>query len=429
MTTAATQAEASTKGRQRSDSPKNYWNRPAPPLSFGDDDWRVRCFRGKGRPVLDISDLVSQISWSDTGPILTGSLTLGQPDAHPPLDISEGHVIRLDWRHAGSRAWLPVWEMRLGGPLENTGVSTNVKTVISDYQMADDLTLLARGKVNFKCKNMLVHHALARFMARESIPHGPLPRTRHRIKSFSMNASPLDIIMALIRSENTNEDRDYRIRWDPGQGVQFVPKLRSRYLLALGPTIIEATFMQRRRSDFATSLTARATTGSKQKKRHIVTTVTSAAYRRRFGLVHRSISVQADSIAEARTKTKRVLAKLLRPHREVQFTHAGIPFLRRQAALKVALDPVGFERLVWVSSVAHSLSPGSYTMDVAVQFTDPNVNTKKKTTKCTTAKSRGRSSTACTTGGSPKRTGTQTAKQKQRTDRTPGQQLADKAVQ
>jgi hypothetical protein len=438
-TTAAKQARATKRGRQRQDSLRNYWLREgAPKLAFGDDEWRVRCFRGQGRPVLDLSDLTTQVGWTDNGPILTGAMTLRQPDNHARLDISEGHVIHLDWRHAGARAWRQVWEMRLGGPLENTGVSTSVKAGTSEFQLADDLTLLARGKVSFKCKSKLVHQALSIFCRENGIPHGPLPKTRHRIKSFHMTDSPLNIIMALIRAENVNEDRFFRIRWVPESGVNFVPLQRSRYLVEIGDTVLDATLLQRRRVDFTTELTAKATTGSKRHKRHITTTVTSTAYQRRFGTVRRTINVDADSVSEARIKAKRVLAKLLLPHREVTFTHPGIPFLRRQAALKLRIASQGFDRLVYVSSIAHTVTSSNYTMDVAVQFTDPFAETaaQKKAAKCAAAKARGRRSKDCD-GRTHRTTKKKSKKQKQRTDsttvatpprRTPGQRLSDRGA-
>src|SRR4051794_31588996 len=80
-------------------------------------------------------------------------------DDHPRLDISEGHIVRLFWRRISQGGWQEVWTMRLGGPLENTGVETDVKANSMTFQMADDLTLLAKSLRSFRYRRPAVGRA------------------------------------------------------------------------------------------------------------------------------------------------------------------------------------------------------------------------------------------------------------------------------
>src|SRR3954454_14567207 len=90
---------------------------------------------------------------------MTGSMSVQLDDDHPRLDISEGHIVRLFWRRIGQGGWQEVWTMRLGGPLENTGVQTDVKANSMTFQMADDLTLLAKSLRSFRYRRPAVGRA------------------------------------------------------------------------------------------------------------------------------------------------------------------------------------------------------------------------------------------------------------------------------
>src|SRR3954464_11937050 len=112
------------QGRQRSDSNVASNFPLAASVEYGNDEWKVRCYRGQGRDTLDLTDLVTDVQWLDNGPIMTGSINVQLDDDHPRLDISEGHIVRLFWRRMGQGGWQEVWTMRLGGALEKTGGGT-----------------------------------------------------------------------------------------------------------------------------------------------------------------------------------------------------------------------------------------------------------------------------------------------------------------
>ncbi len=394
--TARKQAAATQRARQRKDDLKNYWTVGATGLRFGNDEWRVRVFRGKGRQPLLLDDVVESISWLDNGPMLTGTLNIRKPATHPKLDVGEGHVARLEHRQQGGGAWREVWTMRLGGPLENTGVSIDPDLDTYSFQLADDLALLAKSKGSFKFKKDKGHPngwtlaQVFRAVGEEwGFEVGPIPDVRHRFKKLSRTGvTPLDFLMLALRTVNEEKGRDYVLRWRQGK-LTIVPKVRSEHLLELEDSILAASITSGRRADFASVLDVRGTTSPKKgKKRKIKTTVQLDKVVRRFGIIRRTITVDADSLAEARSKAKRTYARITRPKREVSFTHLGIPSLRRQASLKLHFPEQDFSELVYVTQVQHNVSPGAYTMDVSVDFTDPfeDVVKKKKAKKKAKAK-------------------------------------------
>jgi hypothetical protein len=394
MATASAQSRTSRRGRQRADDLKDYWRRSAPPLRFGDDEWRVMVFRGAGQPSLDLSDVVESVSWEDNGPMLTGTMALRLPATHPRLDVGDGHVVRLDHRHQGESRYREVWRMRLGGAPEQS-IQVGIKDATYEFPLADDFGLLMASRTSFSVRKdkanprgVLVHVAIKRLLEKEGIPHASIPTMRHRIKKWSMTSKPIaEILLALVRQENTNEDRDYLVRWRRGR-VEIVRKQRSEFLLAMSDTIIEATLTLARKEGFATELRVHSASQRasgrdshghpRHAKRKIATTVTRTALVRRYGRIRRTLKVDADSVAEARRKGKRALARLMRPKREVTFTHAGIVSLRRHHALRLRFPDQNINQIVYVRSVSHRVSPGEYSMEVAVRFTDPFAQTKPK---------------------------------------------------
>lgn len=412
-------ASSSAKARQRADLPEDVWHYSGTEhVHVGEDDWRVIAYRGNHGDHQDVTPYVTAVTWEDNGPILTGTVSIRKPADMAHLDLGDGHVLRLDHRRLGQGAFNEVWRMRIGGPVDNTVATINPKEGTYDFQLADDLALLAKsGKVHYKVrkdkahpKGVLVHDAIRTFCAREGIPVTALPVMRHRIKKWSMHAEPLNIIAALVRQENHNEDSDYRLAWRNG-GLTLLPKQRSKYLLYMSDSIVEAALTQGRRADYANLLEVKATASkdsgkdSKDKPRRkrgkIAVTVQSARHIARFGRIKRKVTVEADSQAEALRKGRQALVKRLRPKRTLSITHAGIPGLRRQHALKIKLPDQGIEQIVYVTAVSHSVSAGEYTMEVTVRFTDPFVDKKKEKReqeKRDKARQRNRSTTANTGG-------------------------------
>jgi hypothetical protein len=447
---ARAQAKKSKKGSQRRDTLKDFWRGgPGPALRYGNDEWRVTAIR-PGRQTLDVTDLTERVSWEDNGPMLTGSISLRRPMTHPRLNLGEGHVILLKHRRTGQASWGVVWRMRLG-VLPDQATTVGVKDRTYEYNMADEFAFLGQSKSTFKLskkkhpKGLPVHKVIALICKQEGIAYAPLPTMKHTVKSFSeVNVAVLDMLLKLVRLENTNEDKDYKLRWRAGR-LEVIRKQRSPYLLEMADTIIDASLSLSRKEGFATELKVNATPEKgkgkddkdrrKRKKRKISTTVTRAHLSRRYGRIKRTISVEASSVAEARKKGKRMLARLLRPKKEVSFTHPGIPGLKRHHAVRIDLPEQGIREVAYVQSVSHTVAPGSYEMEVTLRFTDPFADDDKKKKakkKADAAKKRNRPTPKDDHDDDRKRH-PKPKKARQRGDthdtRTPGQKLSDRGRQ
>lgn len=449
-TKAATQATRTKKGQQRSDTLKDYWHRGGQtPLIYGDDEWRVTAIR-PGRPTLDASDLLERASWEDNGPMLTGGVTLRKPITHPTLELGEGHTLRLDHRRMGVGEWQEVWSMRLGA-LADQPTTIGVKDKTYEFTLADDLAYLGQSKATFKLskkqypKGLPVHRVLTLICEQEGIPHAPFPVMRHVVKRFNeRNVAILDMLMKLVRMENKDADTDYKLRWSNSR-VEVVRKQRSEFLVEMADTIIDASLTLTRKPSFATELKVVATPEkgkgknakqrSRRKKRKISTTITRSVLTRRYGRIKRTINVKASSLAEARRKGKEALARGLRMKKEVSFTHPGIPTLRRHHAIRVDFPDQGISEVAYVQSVSHTVTPGSYEMEVAVRFTDPFADQDKKKKKHQKADAAKRRNRPTPSDSKDDRRGDrdhhpQPKRARQRGDehdrRTPGQQLSDR---
>jgi|tagenome__1003787_1003787.scaffolds.fasta_scaffold20986475_4 hypothetical protein len=456
MATPRSKAKKTTKGRQRSDDLKNFWTGQRDPVKFGDDEWRATVLRGRGTQSLDISDLIESVEWMEDAPILTGSVSLRKPQDHPRLDVGEGHQIMLEHRYAGGRHWRELWRMRIGSTQDNEGVTITPKENTYGFLLADELAQVQRTKADFKIRKDKAHPkgervdlALRRFCRAQRIPHRPFPRMRHYIKKQSFHQkSQVDILQSLIRTENTNSTRDYILRWRTGR-VEVIRKQRSKFMVQFSDTIIDATLTQKRRSGFATIIKVVGTADKgkgkdskgkvKHKKQHVRATVTRASLQQRYGKITKTIHVKADSVAEARKRGKQELANVTRPKDTVSFTHPGVPSVRRWSAAHIEFKEQDYSEVCYVSSARHSVTPGDYTMDIEVQFTDPfkkKKAKKKAKKKSDAAKKRGRSSGSTHTSHTSH---PQPAKARQRGDHpaaktpskprvSPGQQLANRGL-
>ena len=394
-------AQYTKKGKQRQDSnePVNYWRlHDVDPVEFGRDDWKIIALRGE-RPLerADVTDFVESFTWDDAGggTAMQGTVNFRKPPG-ARFNLGEGHQLVLYWRRRDARNWRWVWTMRISGPTDAQGLALDVKAGTYQAALADDLSLLAKGGsppgepqgkgVTFKIKKDKTHpkgwridHAIVEFCRQHGIPLWPVPQMRHYTKSFTMTASPLTILIALRNQENENEGAMFRFRWDNGR-IRFYTLQRSRYLLHLAGTILEATLTQGRKTTFATRLHVKATAkvekgkdskGKKKRKRNAIeVTVRSDPYERRYGRIERTITVTANSRDEALRKGRRRLSRILEPRRELEFTHPGVPFLRQLDAMVVSLPQEGFRELCYVNAVSHNVTAGDYTMRVTVRFTD-----------------------------------------------------------
>lgn len=385
--------------RARTNKPQDFWNRKGD-YTLGLDKFRITCLRGPGQPMLRLDSVIENIAWQDQSAVLTGTASFRLN--RDPIDVSEGHRMRLEWSHANGR-WVELWTMRILSP--EKGVAGHTTGV----QLADDLTYLTLSKDDFhyhanksRKAGWLPHEIVAAICKRYGVKIGHLPKTKHRIKKMSLtNVSPLDAIVWALKKEREAEGTKMRIAWRNG-ALTVTPLTRSKELLVMGDTLIDAAYTRAvLREGFATvvKLTSSAYKGKKGKKRKLTVTVRSAAGIKRYGYVHQTMtSTQADSVAEGTRIAKRHLAKVARPEQTLSLTHPGIPTLRRLHALKVALPDIGVQQIVYVTGVNHRLDAQGYTMDVSVRFDDPFVDDSASVDahkKCATAKDHGRDTRDC----------------------------------
>lgn len=410
-------ARKSRRGRQRSTSPVNYWHRPAPEVTLGRYQWRVTIQRGKATPLV-ADQTVKAVSWSeDANNVMTGSITMQNPkDEVKPV---VGDLVRLQWSFWGQEHWRTAFLMTLAQPQYQVGEDQWV------FQLEDALTRANRSELTLRFREDRAHpngwradDAIAHVLREVGIPAGRLPRMEYRARRLTFTKQPpQEIIATLLRHERRKSGKRYFLRWIEGR-LSVVPYQRSKDMLIVGGYIMSGSLTESLKENFATVLHVTATSDEgdgndakgrrKHKKRKLRVTVQSERGIARYGRVVRSVSTSgADTLAEARAWGKRELARRGRPHRDLSFTHPGVPTLRRGDALRLTIADAGIDReIVFVSEVAHDVQPGAYNMDVTVAFDDPYVDKvaeRARRKKQRAARKRGRAEPKRTSKPQPKK--------------------------
>lgn len=358
-----------------------------PPLPLGRDEFRVMLLQG-GHPK-DITDLVTACSWQDAAAIMTGDVSLQDPDpgagrlSVTPQSIVLGDLIQLQARAVGTASFVELWRMRVGEASVSLTEGTRSWTLSDNLQNLADSSDSFRFVRDKKHKHGWTADQVVRFVCkRYGIRIGALPRMSYRIKRMvKTDSSPLDVITEALRTERVHTSHRFVMRFRRGK-LYVTPLRRSSLIYELGPTIIEGTLGLAKRDDFATALTVRAaahTTKAKDGKKHrvkkvrkIAVQVTSKKSSARFGLVHKTVTLSGiDSSSEARHRGLAEITKRLKPNRQFTFTHPGVLGIRRGQALRIRSRDKALAQVVWVTEVRHSVAPGDYSMEVTVTFSDP----------------------------------------------------------
>jgi hypothetical protein len=215
----------------------------------------------------------------------------------------------------------------------------------------------------------------------------------------------------------------------PFGALEVVPMRRNRNLTRLREQLIDATLSRSQSNGFATIIEAHGTLGGKKGKTHKLThTETSQDGMRRFGWIRKTINFgKVSSELELKILAKRALAQRLTPIRSAELNHPGIATIRRGDAIHIdipeegysnvtlnalqtpkgkqpkwlissltaaeksdpslfdlsappagskptanlpALRPVANQGIAFVTSASHSVSAGSYVMDLQTSFLD-----------------------------------------------------------
>lgn len=275
-------------------------------------------------------------------------------------------------------------------------------------ELENDLAILARSRDDFKYKldkdtkpkGWKPEEVTRDVCKRYGVRIGHLAATKVRIKNLTLeNKSPLAVIQRAYRREKEESGRRFVIEIRGGR-LYVRPLQRSKEMLILGDTLLDATLELSHQHGFATALDVTGTVkdGDKKRKKVNMGIVSRGSALRRFGYIVRPYKLEDEVSSEAagRKRARIQLQELAKENRELTFTHPGVATLRRGHALRLQIDE-GFVRkhVVFVREVTHTVSAGAYEMSVTVAFDDPFIDmddaiAKEKWPK--KAKERGRKS-------------------------------------
>lgn len=364
----AVQARTSPHGAAHRSKVDRIYTRVYVPTGLEQIDYR--CFIvHKGLQQL-VDGILPGLDWSDTGPVLTGTISLmNDDDQRPKLQIGNGDRVRLQVRWQGK--WSDLWTMRIWDPQDDVVNESYSGTLFDDLhvlEISTDDFHFRRHKTKrphgYKCHEILI--AIAR---RYKIPLGKVARGTYDIKNLEMNdVSPLDVIVRAYRLERQHSGRRFVMRFRSGK-LEVVPLQRNPVLYVLQSQLQAAVIGIETPDNYATALTGRWVT--KKKKGHMM--VTGNLDR---GFVHKQAGLLTgiDSRHEAEVRLKHMLAQRQSIKPAIPITHALIPFVRRGDATQVLIPSRGIsgdKSLLWVSSGEYHLSAGDATMDLEFSWTDP----------------------------------------------------------
>lgn len=366
----------------------NQWKGEITDLDFGREQLRFwwRSAIASSRESLD--GWVETFAWddmADIAPVMNGSITLRQSLVHSPIPpIKIGDLILMDMRKTPAASWKEQVRLRVREPQRlASGQFT--------FQLENDAALLLISKDNWRFPKDKRHpHGwkpwqIVQEVCRRSKVRLVMPQVGKPIKKFPAmkDASAIDVINKALDHLRKAENKVLIRRFENGT-LYLALRHYSPELIKLGPELIEASMVETRRNDFATSLTVRTTaekSHGKDKKgkkkathKQITVNVTRPQFVKRYGYVHAVVYAHgADSAAEARALGMAHLARILRPRRTLTLTAPYIPGLRRGGYIRIAIPTLGLTQIVYVQSVSHNASAGSLTMDVTVAFDDPQI--------------------------------------------------------
>lgn len=223
---------------------------------------------------------------------------------------------------------------------------------------------------------------------RYRMPVGVIGVTKHYITRIAMvDVSPLDVIAYAYKRERSTTGNRYVLSCNRGR-LDITPMRRSNPLLKLGATLIAASLQQafgnETDKNFATALTVRTDPivySTRDKKGHltpqyqkVTVKVSSAAAIKKYGYVHRNVFAHdAFSPAETLAQGQLHLTRVGLPTKTFNFTHPGIPSIRRGDAIRAILPDPNLNQVIFVTEARHTLN-STYEMEVTCAFLDPFAN-------------------------------------------------------
>ena len=381
---------ATKQAQQRTDKKFKYKRDRVPNLR---DKPRFRYFVkfANGRTA-ELENVLS-CSWDDATAILTGNITAPVPEFGgngAVQRIEKGDRIACYVSMHGEK-YRYVWTMRVFKPQYHAAERQR------SFELANDLELLRRSEDNFWFKDKDSKHPhgwtgpqiIRETCKRFDIPIGAIYGSSKPLTKGGgihvKRGSPLEVLRQVAYRENHRWGRRVVIRWYRGR-LYVLPLQRSRDLLALGPTLVDAVLSSELSEEFASAITihsinakelgkgAKGLENSQLSKMHLY--LESSVSRRLYGYVHKIVwSADAKTMAKLRQEGVAYLRAAAKAKRSLSMTHAGLPFLRRGDAIRVALGGKAMRRqILWASHITHTAQPDGYTSEIEVTFEDPYIS-------------------------------------------------------
>jgi hypothetical protein len=386
------------RSRFEAKSAKQVGVTAARPMDLTHEDFRFTAIRPGMSPVrLSLDGVVESVEWRDEGtefnlntiPALRGSITMHQ--AHPDsggerIDLREGDRVRCELRE-GQGQWRPYWTMRVQRP------QTTVEDGTITADLADDLILASRSEGDFhyrktgsrKKRGWLAHEIIEGICSDWKIPAGLITRGTFRMEFNERGITPLEAIRQVVRREAKETGRKFLIRWMyvkslGREGLCVLPMRRNPLMDVLESQIRTALITHGRIERIVTAAVGHGTLRRKSKsttKPHKLKDVRYVDREavKRFGYISKQIDVgKVDSQAQLRRRLIREVNERQKPYRSVEnFSHAGIPDIRRGDAVQIRIPDEGFagrSGIMFVTSIVQTLSAADYTMTLNLSFTD-----------------------------------------------------------
>lgn len=380
------QAKANSKKDVRKHKVTNLWTQSTQPGHFGREQFQFWIDRSPRRlPHLNIDPFVETVTWQRAGANRTGELDFRRPPgAHGATAVQHGDYLICGWSQWGTEGpWRRLWRMKVASP------SQSVYDGIITLQLASDIAEMTASKVAWKFKSDKQHpngwtaHQMTIYACqRFNIPLGKLPKASYRIQKWTPKSlSPQDVITWAWGQERKHTGRRFDI--DSSTGTLNVTELAEPNLMLLIGAAVEDGTISMSMSGLASAVIATSSHKgkvTKDKKGHkhqkvdkLRARVVNKARYDRYGYIVKTLKAPSHIQTQAalRDWALRRLATMMGQHKGVEFTHPGIPLVDRGTPLRLSLPEADLTATVFVSSVQHTLSAGSYDMDVTTQFDDP----------------------------------------------------------
>jgi hypothetical protein len=344
---------------------------------FGREHFRFSLMREvRQLTTLNLDPFVEGTTWDREGGIKTGTLNFRRPlTGMQAGTIAEGDRVVCEVDLHGLGQWQRLWEMSVDTP------SHQIVSGAMSLQLKSGLKTSQQSKAAFKFRNLTARQITLAVARRFRIKVGVLPTTKFKIdKLVRKSASPYDVIVDAWADEKKHSGRRFDIDLSRGL-IDVVEQRDPAYMLMIGRAIIEATVTQPI-ANMASAVEVTSTRKVKGRKKKLIVTVVDHRRVKRYGYIVKQVNkANLNSVAACRTYGLRWLADHAKLTSDVTFSHPGIPFLEKGAAINLYLAAAAINQRAFIKSTKHSLSPGSYTMDVTVGFSDPWVDIRKERAK------------------------------------------------